>query len=491
MKTRIISSFLILGLLLSGCNTTPAYHKPEVSTPAAYKESAGGIWKAAQPKDDQLKGDWWKRFNDSDLNALEMQAMQANQNLAQAAANVRAAWSLVDQARSSFFPVLGISPSASRSGTPGTSGSSAKTSTTFSVPLTASWEPDFWGRVGNSVREASFSAQESVANMENARLSIQAGLASDYFQLRALDEQKKLLDDTATAYQKILDLMQDRFDTGIASASDVETAKSQLEAALALATDIGVSRAQLEHAIALLVGKSASDFEIKSKALTVEPPIVPPSTPSTLLERRPDIAAAERQVAAANEIIGLAKTAFFPSITLTGSGGVESSTLSHLFSASSLMWSLGGSASEVIFNGGLYGAELEQAKANYEAAVANYRQTVLGGFQQVEDDLAAIRLHAQERTQLDAAVVSSKRALDLEQSRYEAGIDGYLSVLQAQITLYGNERSLLSIKMEQLTDSVGLIKALGGGWQEPWNESPKNGVSAITKIMKLFNIPVY
>jgi NodT family efflux transporter outer membrane factor (OMF) lipoprotein len=460
----------LLGLsLFSGCSFAPAYHKPAIETPVSYKEGADNVWKAAEPKDNILKGKWWEMFNDEELNGYEVQVKISNPTIAAAAANYAAARALAAEARSQFFPVIGVSPGATVSRTSknaSSNGSGGNSNTSYSLPFDASWEPDLWGRISNTVKAGRLEAQATQADLENTSLSVRASLASDYFQLRAMDAQKKLLDDAAAAYQKSLDLTKSRFQTGVASDQDVAGAETLFDTALAQSTDIGIARAQLEHAIAMLLGKAPANFSIAVKILEMSPPAIPAGAPSALLERRPDIAAAERRAAEANANIGVARSAFFPALTLGATAGVQSMSVASLISSPSRMWSLGATASQTLFNGGLYAAASDQAKAAYDGAVANYRQTALGAFQEVEDNLAALRLLSRERQEQDAAVKASERFLTLEQQRYEMGIDSYLNVIAAQTALIGNERTALNLRMEQLTASVQLIKALGGGWNQ-------------------------
>jgi len=338
------------------------------------------------------------------------------------------------------------------------------TVTEYSLPFDASWELDFWGRIRNTVKANSLEAQATLADLENVRLTIQAEVAADYFQLRVLDAQKQLLDAAALAYQESLKLTQVQYDTGIASGQDVAQAETQLNTTRAQATDLGIQRAQLEHAIATLLGKPASSFSIATNPLTATTIAIPSGIPSQLLERRPDVAATERRVAEANAQIGVARAAYFPTITLSGSAGYQSTSVGNLFSGPSLAWSVGATLAQTLFDAGLRKAVTEQAWAIYQGTVANYRQTVLTAFQEVEDNLSTLRILSQELQQQNAAVESSQRYLTLANDRYKSGLDSYLNVITAQTTLLSNQRTAMNLRMQQMTASVQLIKALGGGW---------------------------
>ena len=390
-------------------------------------------------------------------------------SVAAAFAHFLAARAVVKQARSQYFPTLSASPSVTRSrqlSLPAQS-SSSPTAFTFNeylLPFDASWELDFWGRVRNTVKANSLEAQATLADLENLRLTVQAEVAADYFQLRVLDAQKQLLDAAVVAYQESLKLTQVQYDTGIASDQDVAQAETQLNITRAQATDLGIQRAQLEHAIATLLGKPASSFFIATNSVVAKPVAIPFGVPSQLLERRPDIAAAERRVAEANAQIGVARAGYFPAITLSGSAGYQSYSLGNLVSGPNLVWSVGGTLAQTLFDAGKRKAITEQARAMYQGTVANYRQTVLTAFQEVEDNLSTLRILSQELQQQNAAVESSHRYLTLANDRYKAGIDSYLNVIVAQTTLLSNQRTAMSLRMQQMTSSVQLIKALGGGW---------------------------
>jgi NodT family efflux transporter outer membrane factor (OMF) lipoprotein len=470
-ETRMTRVALACLVLFAGCSFAPKYSKPSVQTPAAFKELTPAQsketdgWKTAEPKDDMIRGRWWEVFHEPELNALEGQVAISNQTVAVALANFLAARAVVKQARSQYFPTVTASPSVTRSRQ--SSQSSPPTSSTFteySLPFDASWELDFWGRIRNTVKANSLEAQATLADLENVRLTVQAEVAVDYFQLRVLDAQKQLLDATVLAYQESLKLTQVQQDTGMASGQDIEQAETQLEITRAQATDLGIQRAQLEHAIAMLLGQPASSFSITINPLTATPIAIPFGVPSQLLERRPDVAAAERRVAEANAQIGVARAAYFPTITLSGSAGYQSTSVENLFSGPSLVWSVGAMMTQTLFDAGLRKAVTEQARAIYQGTVANYRQTVLTAFQEVEDNLSSLRILSQELQQQNAAVESSQRYLTLANARYQSGLDSYLDVIAAQTTLLSNQRTAMNLRMEQMTASVQLIKALGGGW---------------------------
>ena len=470
-ETRITAVVFACMVLFGGCSFAPKYAKPSVQTPAAFKELTPEQskemdgWKTAEPKDDMIRGQWWEMFHEPELNAFESQVVVSNQTVAAALANFLAARAVVKQARSQYFPTVSANPSVTRSRQ--SSQSSPPTSSTFteySLPFDASWELDFWGRIRNTVKANSLEAQATLADLENVRLTVQAEVAVDYFQLRVLDAQKQLLDATVLAYQESLKLTQAQYDAGMASGQDVAQAETQLNTTRAQATDLGIQRAQLEHAIAMLLGQPASSFSITTNPLTATPIAIPFGVPSQLLERRPDVAAAERRVAGANAQIGVARAAYFPTITLSGSAGYQSTSVGDLFSGPGLVWSVGATMAQTLFDAGLRKAVTEQARAIYQGTVANYRQTVLTAFQEVEDNLSTLRILSQELQQQNAAVESSQRYLTLADARYQSGLDIYLDVITAQITLLTNQRTALNLRMEQLTASVQLIKALGGGW---------------------------
>jgi len=470
---------------LAGCMVGPKYHTPTAPAPAAYKEVTPenmkliDNWKVAQPSDTVIREKWWELFNDPELNKLEDQVDASNQSIAASYANFMAARALVIEARAQLFPSVTAGPSITRqkqSDTFRNFGSTSSASTafdTYNFPIDASWVPDLWGRVRNTVRSNLYSAQASAADFENVRLTIHAEVASDYFQLRSQDALKQLLDDTVKAYQQSLQLTQVLYDTGIDSDEAVAQAETQLNTALAIDTNLGIARAQFEHAIATLLGQPASTFSIAQEPLKTPPPPIPLSVPSQLLERRPDIAASERLVAQANAQIGIAKAAYYPNVTLTAGGGIESSSISDWFTWPSRFWSIGAAAAETIFDAGLRRATVEQFRAQYDADVANYRQTVLTAFQQVEDNLSSLRILSQQIEQQDAAVKSAERNLSIATDRYKLGIDPYLNVITAQTTLFTNQQTAVNLRGLQMTSSVGLVEAMGGGWNR--SELPSGG----------------
>ena len=468
-----------LTVTLVGCAVGPDYKRPSVEVPASYKEAAEG-WKVAQPADQQDRGAWWTIYNDPQLHALEDKLNASNQSIAQFAAAYRLARALVSEARAAYFPVITASANGSRSRTPSRSftgsvtgggggstsslSSSGTISNSYNLSVDATWEPDLWGKVSRTVAGQQAGQQAAAADLGNARLSAQATLAQTYFNVRSLDAQQKLLDDTVAAYERSLTLTQNRYAQGVAARSDVIQAQTQLQSAQAAAIDNGVARAQNEHAIAVLVGEPASAFALPPAPLDAVPPAVPAQLPSALLERRPDIASAERKAAAANEQIGVAISAFFPRLTLSASGGFESSVFSQLLTAPSRFWTLGPQLAETIFDAGLRGAQTEAARATYDQDVATYRLTVLTAFQDVEDNLASQRILENEITVQEQAVQSAQQALDIVTNQYKSGTVGYLNVLTAQTTAFTAQQKLASIAGQRMVSSVGLVKALGGGW---------------------------
>ena len=471
---RILAVSLIGLVLFKGCDKAPKYAKPPVATPPAYKEIAPDAfketddWKFAHPNDAVIRGKWWELFNDPQLNGLEDQANTANQNIALADANFRAARAIVKESRSQYFPTVTTSPSIIVSRQSGAATHSnvspGRQSVNYSLPFDATWEPDFWGRIRNTVVASASEAQASAADLQNVRLSVEAELAFDYYQLRSQDAEKALLDASITAYQQQLELTRVRFQTGIASDEDVAQAETQLEATQAQATDLGIARAQLEHAIALLTGQPASTFSLPAAPSGEKPPAIPVGLPSQLLERRPDIAAAERRVAEANADIGVTKAAFFPSLVLGATGGFESTSIASWFTWPARFFSLGPTLSQTLFDKGRRKAATEVSRAQYDATVASYRNTVLTSFQEVEDNLAALRILSEEGQQQNVAVESSQRLVDLAMNRYRGGITTYLEVITAQNALLGNQQTAASIRTRRMTATVLLIKALGGGW---------------------------
>jgi NodT family efflux transporter outer membrane factor (OMF) lipoprotein len=481
----------MLLVMLSGCAVGPKYHAPAPQPPAAvYKESPTQFkenegWTVAQPSDSKLRGKWWEIFNDPELNALEEQLDINNQNIKQFFENFMEARAVVREARSQYFPTLAVAPSFSRSRTSGnlsttpvntTGGTAPKPqlqSTVYSLPLEASWEPDLWGKVRNTVRQSQYAAQVSAADLENERLTEQASLAEFFFEVRGQDELQKIFDDTVDADQKALDLTRALYETGIDDQISVVEAETTLQSAQAGATNVGIARAQYEHAIAMLVGKAAANFSIPVRPMTVAPPPIPIGVPSELLERRPDIAAAERTMAEANSLIGIAYAAYYPTLTLSAEGGFESSAFTKWLAWPSRFWSVGTALSETIFDAGLRRATVQQYVATYNADLAGYRQTVLTAFQQVEDSLAEVRILSKEIQQEQQAVNSAQTFLKLEQGRYDTGIDPYIDVLIAQTTVLSDQQTLNTLQVEQMTAAVALVEALGGGWDRSQLPTPQ------------------
>jgi NodT family efflux transporter outer membrane factor (OMF) lipoprotein len=458
--TRLWKIPVLASLLWSGCRIGPQYQRPAAPpAPVAFKEMAGNDqWKMATPSDGLLKGKWWEIFGDPRLNQLEELVDVNNQNVKQAEAQFRQARATVLANRANYYPTIGSTPAITQSY------AEKRSTTSFSLPIPATWEPDLWGRVRLSVENAVDSAQVSAADLENMRLSQQALLATDYFLLSAEDMQLKVLADTIVAYEKNLQLTINRYNGGVASKSDITLAQTQLAGAKAQSIDIHIARAQDEHAIAMLTGQLPSSLEIGVSTIAGPPPPIPMSVPSRLLERRPDIAANERQVAAANANVGIAETAYFPTLTLSASPGLLSNNLPNLFTAASRSFSTGPSLSQTLFDFGRRGAAFEGAQAAYDSTVAAYKQTVLAAFQEVEDDLANLRYLAEEAVQEQEAVVASQQALSLEMDRYRAGTDSYLNVITTQTIALGDQQTAITILQRQMTAAVDLVKALGGGW---------------------------
>ncbi len=452
-----LGGVLALSLLLTGCSIGPKYVKPSVGVPVSYKESAD--WKIAEPQDDIIRGQWWKIYRDPRLNELMAQLNISNQNIALAQAQYAQSYAIVQASKSSFFPTLGADASYTRS-----RNTSSQQISRNLLNADVSWELDLWGRVRKTIEADRANAEVAQADLEGVRLSAQAQLAKDYFQLSSLDAQKKLFTDTKIIYEKFFNLTKNRYDSGIASEADLLQARTQLESIQAQEIGIGVQRAQLEHAIAVALGKTPAEFSLAELAMPQEVPIVPAGLPSALLERRPDIAAAERSVAAANALIGVAQSAYFPTITVGASGSYQSSSLSNLFSSPNPLWSVGPALAETIFDGGLRRAQNMQTKAAYDAAVASYRQTVLTAFQQVEDNLAALRILEQQASIQDKAVKDAQKAVELQTNQYKAGTVSALDVINTQAIALSNQRTAVGIQAERLNASVLLIQYLGGEW---------------------------
>jgi NodT family efflux transporter outer membrane factor (OMF) lipoprotein len=474
-----------LCMVLTGCLPGPKYRTPSApaATAPAYKESTVHFqdapgWKVAAPQDAMLRGKWWQIYNDPELNSLEEQVNVNNQNIKVAFENYMEARALVREARSQYWPTVTVGGSygRSRSSSNLTNSSNAHTgsvSQIYSFPVDVSWEPDLFGKIRNEVRSEEYAAQVSAADLANEQLAEQASLAEYFFELRGQDALQKILNDTVDADKKSLQLTQTLYDTGVDNYISVVEAKTTLQSAESAALNAGVARAQYEHAIAMLTGKPATDFSLAVHPELTGPPPIPTGVPSQLLERRPDIAAAERTLAEANATIGIGYGAFFPDITLSAGGGFESSLFKHWFDWPSRFWSIGPSASETVFNGGLYRAELQQYTATYNVDVATYRQTVLTAFQQVEDYLAATRILSQQVLKQQEAVDSAQEYVNLEMGRYQTGLDPYINVMVAQTTLLGDEQTLAALHVEEMNASIELVQALGGGWDRTQLPTPK------------------
>ena len=489
---------LSLLALVSGCHVGPPYHTPTPTAVTApnYKESTvnfqdTGGWKVASPQDAMLRGNWWEVFNDPELNALEEQLNINNENLKVYFQNYMAARATIAEARSQYWPTVTAAPSWNRSKSSGalsnsTQANPGKQSTLWNVPIDISWTPDFWGKIRNEVREAQYASQVSAADLEVEKLTEQASLAEYYFEIRGQDMLQQILNQTVTDDQKSLDYNQAQYDTGVGDYISVAEAKTTLEAAQASAINVGLLRAQYENAIAMLLGKISTDFSIPVKPMVYAPPSIPTGVPSQLVERRPDIAAAERTLAQANALIGIGYGAFFPQVTISAAGGLQSSTLTNLFSGPSRTWSIGPSIAETIFNGFLYRAELHQYVAEYNADLANYRQVTLTAFEQVENYLAATRIYSQQILRQQQAVKDAQDYLSLEQTRYNLGVDPYVDVMVAENTLLSSLETLNSLQVEEMTSSVQLVQALGGGWDRTQLPTPNQvGVKTTNADYKL------
>jgi len=462
-----IGALTISAFLLGGCAVGPNYQRPSAEAPPAYKETPENF-KQAQPSDAMAKGKWWEVYGDPQLNALEEQIAVSNQSLKASQEQFLQARAALRIARAGYYPQLSVSASAAgyRQSQNKALFSPGETVTypDYLLPVDVSYEPDVWGRVRRTVEGARSEVQASAADLANVQLSLQAELAMDYFQLRGLDSQKQLLDSTVDSYQKALELTESRFKGGIASAVDVAQAQTQLETTRAQDQDVEVQRAAFEHAIAVLIGKPPAQFSQPASPLSAPPPAIPPGLPSELLERRPDIAAAERRMQEANAQIGVAKAAYFPVFSITGGGGFETAAIGTLLNGPSGFWSLAGSAAELIIDGGQRRGVSEQARSAYRQSVDNYRQTTLSAFQEVEDNLAALRVLQQEAKTQEGAVAAAQHSLDLSNTRYKGGVANYLEVTTAQSAALGDEVTAVDILTRRVVASVLLIKALGGGW---------------------------
>ena len=466
MRTSLLFTLAGLLLLSSACMVGPNYKRPAAPQTPAYKEPLPEGWKEAQPNDGAIRGKWWEIYNDPQLSALEEQVSISNQNVLAAEAQFRAARYAVRVARAGLYPTVSMGPSIGVSRSSSSSGSPVppRVNALYSLPASASWTADIWGSIRRGVRASEATAQADFALLENARLSYQSELAQDYFDLHGIDGDIELLDRTAKSYEEYLTLTQNRYKAGVASGGDVAQARTQLDTTRAELIDLGVARAQFEHAIAILTGKPPSAVTVPAALLKTPPPAVPVEVPSILLERRPDIAAAERTVAAANEQIGIAVAAYYPTLTLSASGGFEATNIVKWFSLPSRFWSLGSQLSEVAFEGGKRRAQVSLTEAQYDATVASYRQAVLTAFQQVEDNLSVLRILAQEAAAVDQAVKSAEESLAIATYQYKAGTVNYLQVITTQAIALGNEKTAVDLLTRRLTSSVLLIQALGGGW---------------------------
>lgn len=459
-----VGLFALLALT-TGCTVGPNYHRPSAPAAPEFKEAAG--WQPAQPQDQQVRGNWWEDYRDQTLNGLEKKVEVSNQTLKIAVSQYTQARAEVKYQRANYFPFLTTEPGVMRS-----RGSQNRTFyfqgknqyNDFLLPLDVSWEPDFWGRIRRTVEAARATAQASAADAQNVRLSLQAELALDYFEMRGLDAQKEILDETVVAFQRTLKLTQERYNIGLNSALDVAEAQTELQTADAQDQDVGVARAQFEHAIAVLIGEAPAELSIAPRVVDSTPLVVPTGLPSQLLERRPDVAAAERQVDAANAQIGIARSAYYPAFSLTGVGGFESAAPGNWFTGPSSLWSVGVSAFLPLIDWGQRHALNTEAEANYDGTVANYRQTVLGAYQEVEDNLAALRILQGEAGTQQQAVASAQHQEQIALARYKSGLADYLIVITAQTVALNNQLTEVNIQTRRMSASVLLIKAMGGGW---------------------------
>ena len=497
IRLRSIFGPTVALLFLGGCMVGPKYHPPAATVqapPISYKEVPtqspnSGDWKIADPKDAMLRGKWWEVFNEPELNALEEQLNIDNQNIKQAFENFMEARTLVTQARAQLYPTLGVAPSYQHSRASANIGNSSgsnssnagQQSSLSTLPFEASWEPDLWGKVRNTIHQAQYNAQLSAADLENEKLTEQASLAVFFFELRGQDAVQQIFDVTVESDKQSVELTRARFETGVDSELAFVEAQNALQNAEAASTNLAIARAQFEHAIAVLIGVPPSSFSIPMKPLNAAPPTIPVGVPAQLLERRPDIAAAERNMAAANAQIGIATAAYYPNLTISAQAGFESSALKNLFQWPSRFWSVGPSISETLFDAGLRRASVNQFVAVYNSNVAGYRQTVLTAFQQVEDSMAAVRILSREIQQQEDAVRSAQRFLELTRARYDTGVDQYLNVLVAQTTLLNDQQQLASLRTQAMTASVQLIEALGGGWDRSQLPTPAQVSERVTK----------
>jgi NodT family efflux transporter outer membrane factor (OMF) lipoprotein len=469
---------------LTGCIVGPNYKRPAAVTPPAFKEQpppnfkeaeAAG-WKQSQPGDAYFKGKWWELYNDPALNALEEQVAVSNQNVQQLEAQYREAKAVVSVSRAALYPVVTTSPSITAAGnggstvnniaSSGNAGGGSSSRNSFNLPFNVSWEPDLWGNIRRGVSASTNTAQSLAAQVANARLLYQAELAQDYFSLHGNDGEAELLTNTEASYEEYLTLTKNRFSVGVASDLDVAQAESQLYTVQSQLLDLGVERATFEHAIAILIGKAPAELTVPVVTLKAEPPPVPAGVPSELLERRPDIASSERQVAAANEQIGIAMAAFYPTLSLTANAGLENSSFTKWFTWPSRFWSVGPALAQTLFDAGRRRGVVAEQQAAYDATVASYRQTVLTAMQQVEDNLAALRILENESAKVQETIASADRTLKISDAQYRAGTAAYLTVITSQAALLNAQVTATSLLTRRLTASVTLIEALGGGWNE-------------------------
>jgi NodT family efflux transporter outer membrane factor (OMF) lipoprotein len=475
--------------MLIACTVGPDYRRPPSTASTKFKEIKG--WKQAQPRDHELPGKWWEIFKDPYLNKLEEEIDIANQSIAQAEAQYRQAQSMVQTAAAAYFPTSTATASVNRfRAASGQNVAVSGVKYLFGAALSAAWEPDLWGSVRRQVESSEASAQASAATLQALRLSTQATLAQNYFQLRALDAQIKLLNDTAETYEKTLKITQNRYAAGIAAKSEIVQAETQLESARAQAINLGVQRTQFEHAIAMLIGKTPAELTIAVAPLNTQLPPIPVSIPSQLLERRPDIAAAERQAAAANAQIGVAKAAYFPTVSLAANNGTQANQFSNLLTSAARYWALGPAAFALpLFDGGARGAQMQQSIDAYDASVAAYRQAVLISFQEVEDNVAALRILEQELQVQNRAVESAQKAVLLTTNQYKAGTVSYLNVMIDQAAALANEKTAVDLQGQRLSAAVLLVKALGGGWNS--SELPsQDQVGGEVKWSQFLPVPI-
>ncbi|HVN44848.1 MAG TPA: efflux transporter outer membrane subunit, partial [Steroidobacteraceae bacterium] len=470
---KTIAAAACVGLAVAACAVGPNYHRPSAASPQRFKEAEG--WKPAEPREAASGSDWWSIYQDATLDSLEKQIDISNETLKASEAAWRQATALVSQARAGLFPTIGVTASATRAGGTGGRATAATTGGTvtplkhpvneFELLGTASWDLDIWGKIRRTIESDVAAAQASEADLAAARLSAQATLASDYIQLRVADEQRQLLEKTVDGYKRALEITQNQYRVGVVAKSDVITAQTQLGGAQSQLIAIGVTRATLEHAIAVLIGKAPADFSLPPQALSATVPVIPTGVPSSLLERRPDVAAAERRMAAANAQIGVAIAAYFPDLTLSGQYGFANNVVSGLLHSSNNFWSVGGTLNETLLDFGARPAQVRQVRAAYDQTVANYRETVLTALQQVEDELATLRILEQQVEVQEQTVKSADLAVQLTLNQYRAGTVAYTSVVTAQAVALGDAQTLLTIRQNRLVASVALIQALGGGWQ--------------------------